>query len=64
MLQAAKNTLFELETLVVFIGLYLWKARISHKHIVVFTDNMGVVGSMIKCSAANIVWKPPYPPHL
>jgi len=48
------NPIFELECLAILCALHLWHSHLSGKHLVVYTDNNGALGSMIKGHSENL----------
>ncbi|CAE7418408.1 unnamed protein product, partial [Symbiodinium sp. CCMP2456] len=48
------NPIFELECLAILCALHLWHSYLSGKHLVVYTDNNGALGSMIKGHSENL----------
>ena len=49
------NPIFELECLAILIAVKLWHPRLHGRHTIIFTDNMGALGSMIKGHAENAI---------
>ena len=48
------NPIFELECLAILCALHLWHSHLSGKRLVVYTDNNGALGSMIKGHSENL----------
>ena len=46
--RSSGNPIFELECLAILCALHLWHPRVAGKHLIVYTDNNGALGSMIK----------------
>ena len=51
--QGKRNPIFELECWAMLAGLFVWRNELSHKHLVVFTDNNGSLGAMISGISKN-----------
>ena len=51
--QSSGNPIFELECLAILCALHLWHPRVAGKHLIVYTDNNGALGSMIKGYSEN-----------
>ena len=49
----SQNPIFELECLAILMAVKLWRTRCSERHVVIFTDNNGALGSMIKGYSDN-----------
>ena len=47
------NPIFELECLAILIAAKLWHTRLAECHTVIFTDNKGALGSMVKGYSDN-----------
>ena len=51
--RSSGNPIFELECLAILCALHLWHPRVAGKHLIVYTDNNGALGSMIKGYSEN-----------
>ena len=51
--RSSGNPIFELECLAILCALQLWHPRVAGKHLIVYTDNNGALGSMIKGYSEN-----------
>jgi len=51
----SENPIFEFETLAVYIACRVWSREISGRAVVVFTDNEGSLGALIRCRCENLV---------
>ena len=49
----SKHPIFELECLAMYIGIRLWQSHFRGRHLVIFTDNDGALGAMIKGYSKN-----------
>ena len=51
--RSSGNPIFELECLAILCALHLWHPRVAGRHLIVYTDNNGALGSMIKGYSEN-----------
>ena len=51
----SKNPIFEFETLAVYVACRVWSTELKGRAVVVFTDNEGSLGALIKCKCENLV---------
>lgn len=51
----SENPIFEFETLAVYIACRVWSKELTGRSAVVFTDNEGSLGALIKCRCDNAV---------
>ena len=49
------NQIFELECLAIPVAMKLWHTLLAGHHVIIFTDNAGALGAMVKGHADNLV---------
>ena len=51
----SEHPIYELECFAIFVAVKLWVSYFKHRHMVMFTDNNGSLGAMIKGFSSNVV---------